>query len=47
MHAVIDRQSLYRYPNIKQLFLNAIFHLDNTFMPYDLLTGYSWMLFTT
>ena len=32
--AVTDRQSLYRYSNVNQLFLNVISHLDNTSMPY-------------
>ena len=47
MDVVTDRQSLYRYSSVNQLFLNVIYHLDNTSMPYDLLTGYSWMLFIT
>ena len=47
MYAVIGRQSLYRYSNVNQLFLNVIYHLDNISMPYDLLTGYSWILFIT
>ena len=33
--AVIHRQTLYRYSNVNWLFLNVIFHLDNTSMPYD------------
>ena len=42
---VIDRQSLYRHSNVNHLFLNAIYHLDNTSMPYCSLTGYSWMFY--
>ena len=32
--AVNDRQSLYRESNVKRLFLNLIYHLDNTSIPY-------------
>ena len=31
--AVIDRQSLYSLSNVNQLFLNVIYHLDNTPSP--------------
>ena len=33
--AVTDRQSLCRYSNVNQVFLNVISHLDNTSMPHD------------